>query len=214
MAYPKSVAILLLGCGVAGTAAAEGTGIYAGVSAGRAHFHANAIDIDSALTAQGFTSSSTVDNRHTGMKGYLGYLFAPHFAFEVGYVNLGKLSVNTNISAAPSGYDTGLLQGEFKASAGVYADAIGIVPLGKGFSIFGRLGLYDIRAKLTVIGPSGTFEDSATKANLHWGVGASYEITRSLSARVEFERFHNVGDADKTSRGDIDLVSGGVVYRF
>ena len=167
MDYRKSATVFMLGCGVAGAAAAGGDSpLYIGVSGGRAHYHANATDIDAALTTQGFTSSSEVTNRHTGMKGYLGYVFSPHFAFEVGYVNLGKLSINTNITASPAGYDTGQLNGEFKANSGAYADAIGIVSLGKGFSVFARLGLFDMRTQLTVTGPSGTFEDTSSKANL------------------------------------------------
>jgi opacity protein-like surface antigen len=45
------------------------------------------------------------------------------------------------------------------------------------------------------------------------GAGVSYDVSRNISLRGEWDRFFRVGDSS-TGRGDIDQFTVGVAYKF
>jgi opacity protein-like surface antigen len=45
------------------------------------------------------------------------------------------------------------------------------------------------------------------------GLGAQYNLSKSVGLRAEWERYFEVGD-NTTGEMDIDLISVGVVYKF
>lgn len=196
--------------GVAVPAAAAGPDWYLGANAGVTHYDASSSDLDSALSSDGFTASSSVDDSDTGYKLFLGYQFNQNFAVEGGYVDLGKMSFSSTITA-PS---AGTVSGDVKTKNGLFLDAVGTLPLGNNFSVFGRLGVYSIKTELTASGSAGSVSSSDTGSDFHWGIGAGYDFTPNLGARLEWERFNKVGNKDKTGEGDVDLASVGLVYRF
>ena len=51
-------------------------------------------------------------------------------------------------------------------------------------------------------------------SDLSLGVGVSYDFTKRVSVRGEWERFHRVGPGDFTGQGDVDLFSVGMGLRF
>jgi len=46
------------------------------------------------------------------------------------------------------------------------------------------------------------------------GLGAQYNLSKSVGLRAEWERYFDVGDADSTGEMDVDLISAGVVFKF
>jgi OOP family OmpA-OmpF porin len=90
------------------------------------------------------------------------------------------------------------------------------VPFTENFSAFGRVGVTRAEAKdafsgtgaVTVLNPGPT--ERAT--NVKYGAGLQYDFTKSFGMRAELERYR-INDA-VGNKGDIDLASIGVLYRF
>lgn len=187
-------------------------GWYAGISAGQ-----STGDIDSSVLPVTGATQSTVssDDTDTGFKIYGGYRFMRHLAVEVGYADLGSFTATRTVTAPQSGS----IRGEFKV-AGIFGQAVGIIPLGERFSVFGTAGLYVNEVKTSasttgnvvlISGPSA----SKSEANLKLGVGAGFDFTDRIGVRVEWERFFELGDTSTVgAQMDVDLVTIGVVFRF
>ena len=202
-----------LTAGFISLAAAE-PGWYVGLSGGQSNADTDGGELDSTFRSLGFTSSSSMDDKDTGWKLFAGYQFNPYFAVEGGYVDLGEFSFSTTVTAAPAGYTTGSLSGNVKTKNGFLVDAVGIWPATDKVSVFGKLGMYSIKTELSASGPSGSLTESSTDSDLHWGIGAGYDFNKNVGARLEWERFNDVGNKDKTGEANVDLLSVGIVYKF
>ncbi len=173
-------------------------------SLGISHFGVDKGDIDNTLSASGFSGfSSSLKQNGFGYKAQLGYQVNKYFAVEGGYVDLG----NAKYSVSGPG-----LSGDIKLKAsGANLAALAIYPLDDTFSVFGKLGVIDAKAKLEGNG----FSDSSTKAKLNFGVGASYALAKDLALRAEIEQFNKLGDDNTTGKKvNVNLYSVGVAYRF
>lgn len=202
-----------LTAGFISLAAAE-PGWYVGLSGGQSKADTDGGELDSTFRSLGFTSSSSMDDKDTGWKLFAGYQFNPYFAVEGGYVDLGEFSFSTTVTAAPAGYTTGSLSGNVKTKNGFLVDAVGIWPATDKVSVFGKVGMYSIKTELSASGPSGSLTESSTDSDLHWGIGAGYDFNKNVGARLEWERFNDVGNKDKTGEANVDLLSVGIVYKF
>ena len=191
-------------------AIADDTGWYGGVDVGRSSAKIDDARITSNLLGSGFaTSSITDDNTDTGYKLFGGYKFNRNFALEGGYFDLGRFGFTATTVPA------GTLNGSIKLR-GLNLDAVGILPITEKFSAFGRVGLNHAEARdsfsgtgaVTVTNPSPSKRDT----NVKFGAGLQYDFTRSLGMRLEAERYR-INDA-VGNKGDVDLVSVGLVFRF
>lgn len=187
--------------------------MYVLASAGRSSFSdsGDKNTIDSALISLGVTNlSSSLDKSDTGYKLQVGYQFTPYVAVEGGYVDLGKEKYSATFTG-------GTASATGKAT-GWNIDAVGILPINDSFSVFGKLGLIDAKVDLsaTATGPGGaaTASVSSTDWKGTWGVGAGYNINKTVGLRAEYERFAKLGNNDKTGESNVDLLSVGVVVRF
>lgn len=185
------VASLLAGAGAfSSVALAQG---YIGVGAGQSDFK-----VDCAGT-------SSCDTKDTGYKVFGGWMFTPNFGAEVAYFDLGK--------AKASGSGDPVL-GTFNISGkadGFALYGVALAPF-NNFNVFGKLGVSSIKAKVDVSSSlQGSASDSNTSTEFAWGLGAGYEFTKNLGARLEFERFRAKFVDEKQ---DIDLISLSVLYRF
>jgi len=191
-------------------ALAEDTGWYGGINFGQSSANIDDSRISSRLVAGGATSASvTDDDRDTGYKVFGGYRFNRNFALEGGYFDLGKFGYTA--TTVPAGTLTGSIK-----LRGLNLDVVGIVPINEKFSAFGRIGLNHAEARdsftgtgsVTVTNPNPSKRDT----NYKFGLGIQYDFTPSLGMRVEAERYR-INDA-VGSKGDVDLVSVGLIYRF
>lgn len=114
----------------------------------------------------------------TGFKIFGGYQFHRNVAAELGY----------GLLFDKSGVEVTTLE----------AVAVGIFPINNQFSIFGKLGF----ANVDVETPVG----SDDKTELTYGIGAQWDFTRNLGARLGWQRY----DTDD----EVDFISIGVVWRF
>jgi OOP family OmpA-OmpF porin len=142
------------------------------------------------------------NSRDTGYKLFGGYQFNPNFALEGGYFDLGSFAFTA--SALPPG----ALNGNYRVQ-GLNLDAVGILPLNEKWSAFARGGLNYAEVKDSY---SGSASRSNRDTNYKYGLGLQYAFTPALDLRLEAERYRvqdGVGN-----KGNIDLLSLGLVYRF
>lgn len=197
----------------ASAALAAGNTWYLGGNVGSSMINIDESSVNDAFRAAGATTASTSsDDRDTGYKIFAGYQFNDWLGLEFGYFDMGKFSTTTNftVGAVPG---TGKL--EWKVKDGYFVDAVGTLPLANGFSLFGRLGAYSAKTELNgFAGAVRVSSASDRSSDLHWGIGAGYDFNKNVGVRLEWERFQKVGDNNTTGRGDVDLASIGIVYRF
>lgn len=153
--------------------------------------------------------SITSDDSDTGFKVFGGYRLNRNLALESGYFDLGKSGFVAWTTPA------GTLNGSIKVR-GVNIDAVGSLPFSARFSGFARVGVHyaQTRDAFTGNGAVSVLESRSRKdgANVKYGLGLQYDFTKELGMRLEAERYR-VSDA-VGGRGDVDLISLGLIYRF
>lgn len=204
------LSLLTLALMAAPFAMAQDTGWYGGANIGQSNASIDDARISNDLLSSGLATTSIADNdRDRGYKLFGGYQYNKNFAVEAGYFDLGQFGFVAN--TAP----TGTLSGNIKLR-GFNMDAVGILPITEKFSAFGRLGVtyahtdgaFAGSGAVNVLDPNPSTRDT----NLKVGLGVQYAMTDALSLRAEIERYR-INDA-VGNKGDVDLASIGLVYRF
>jgi OOP family OmpA-OmpF porin len=85
--------------------------------------------------------------------------------------------------------------------------ALGALPIGEQFSLFGKIGLFmwDAEARDTTGGVPFSAQQDGT--DLSFGIGLGYQFTRNLGVRAEWEMF-------TTEDAESSLISVGLLWRF
>jgi OOP family OmpA-OmpF porin len=192
------------------TFAAEDAGWYAGFNAGQSRAKIGDGRITNGLLGDGFTTTSiSNDDHHFGFKVFGGYEFNRYIALESGYFDLGRFGFTAQTTPA------GSLRGDIKVN-GANFDLVGSVPIAEKFSLFARAGLNYAQAKDSFVGTGSVavINRSPHKwdPDYKFGFGAEYDFTRSIGMRIEAERYR-INDA-VGNKGDVDLFSAGLVFRF
>lgn len=191
-------------------ALADDAGWYTGANIGRTKATIDDARISSNLLGAGATAVSIVDeDRDHGFKVYGGYQFNRYFALEGGYFDLGRFAFTANTTPA------GTLSGNINLR-GLNLDLVGTLPITEKFSAFGRIGANYAQASDSFSGSGAVrifnAEPSTRETNLKVGFGLQYAFTDALALRGELERYR-INDA-VGNRGDVDMLSVGLVYRF
>lgn len=182
-------ALALAGAALSSPVFAQG---YVGGSVGQSR-----ADIDCA-------GATTCDKSDTAFKLFGGYMFTPNFGVEGAYYNQGKARI------AGTDPEAGSLSIDYKGDGlGLYL--IGVAPIDK-FSVFAKVGLVSAKIKGEATSSVlGTASESERHTNVGWGVGAGYEFSKNLGARLEYERVRVEFQGEKNNA---DLVTIGLLYRF
>jgi OOP family OmpA-OmpF porin len=189
---------------------ADDPGWYVGVNAGQSRDRFDDSRIGDDLLGGGFgmTSISRVD-RDFGFKAFGGYAFNRYFALEGGYFNLGQFNLTADTLPAGSLRDVTKIQG-------VNLDAVGMAPIGDRFTVFGRIGVNyaDVRDSVSTAGLAAVTDPyrDHRAANYKFGVGVQAALTDSVAMRIEAERYRITDPAGP--RGNVELISVGLIYRF
>ena len=177
-------ATLALGVGMA----AQAADYYVG-----ANFGASALYVDSPTV-------SVTDRGVVGFKLLGGVRFNPYIAIEGGWGDLGKSEITVVSGSGP-------VVGDARVN-GAYIDVVGTYEVRPGWSVLGRAGLFNAKAKVSAPGVPGT-SDSDT--DFKFGLGVQYELSKTQFVRGEWESARpdllGVG-----ARGD--LLSLGFGWRF
>ena len=166
-------------------------GWYAGASIGQ-----TSVDMD----ASGFQEVNDTD---TGWKLYMGYRFLPYFALEGAYAALGETSLKTAGTSL-----------KVEVNDTLYLAAVGMLPLGDRFVLFGKVGVFSAETDVVACLPAVCVNEKERQDGWMYGVGLDFFFTRQWGMRAEWERFTNVGSDQTPGNEDVDLISVGVIYRF
>lgn len=191
-------AALALACAIPATAAAqEGAGRgYVGFGFGQTTIDGFCSEANGAIVFLGGTPGGC-DEKDSGFKIFGGYQLNPNFAIEASYFDYGEATARASFPGGPLTLDGGA------TAFGVAA--VGILPVSPQFSLFGKVGILMTDAKVTAVGPGGVGTGSEDETGLHFGIGATFDFTRNLGLRLEWERNDEV---------EIDMLSIGLQVRF
>ncbi|MDH3314343.1 MAG: outer membrane beta-barrel protein [Gammaproteobacteria bacterium] len=157
-------------------------GFYVGAGAGF-----TSIDLCGDPALAGATSC---DDDDVGFKVFGGFKFNQYFGAEIGYADLGEVSVS-----GPGGTATAEVDGFQFAAVGSY-------PI-EQFSLLGKVGFFAWDGEIST--PIGSFDDDGT--DFMFGLGGAFHFTPQFSVRGEWERFDVDGD-------DVDMFSASIIYNF
>lgn len=189
---------------------AADSGWYFGGSGGPSQTDVDEDRIAADLLDQGYTTTFMDDNeRDTGFKVFGGYQFNKYFGMESGYFDLGDFGYTS--FTVPTGTLHGVL-----GARGLNLDAVLSLPFTDRFSAFARAGVaysevegaFEGTGLVNVVEPNS----ESKEANYKFGVGLEYMFTRRFGMRLEGERYRI--DDSVGNKGDIDLYSAGVLFRF
>ncbi len=166
------------------------------------HFAASLADQGVSTTLIG------TDNSDLGVKVFAGYQFNKYFALEGGYSQFNNFTATGTVTA-PAGQVSAYQTEDNNAWV---LDAVGTLPLGKGFSLFGKLGVNNWKKTTNTfvtdsIGGFTRVQTLDRGYDPHYGVGMSYALMDSFILRGEYERYDLDGDK-------IDFISAGFAVKF
>lgn len=151
-----------------------------------------ALDVGQTNAKDTCTRRSGCTDTATAMRAAAGYQFTMMWGAEVSYATYGKATL-------------GGTYGDWETT-GVQASGIGAFPVTESFSVLGKLGVVRIEHK--AVGAT------STKTNLAYGVGAQYDFSKGIAARLQYERLGDVGDTNTTGQAKASLLSAGILFRF
>ena len=141
-----------------------------------------------------------VDGKDGAFKLFGGYQFNRNFALEAAMVDLGDMTYSGTFAGAP-------VTGGRVQNSGLNLSAVGVLPLGQSFVVFGKVGMFLWYSEATDVTGGAFFYSEEDGADLSVGLGASIALGQRVSLRAEWERFD-------MSNVDVDLVTLGFAYRF
>ena len=183
----KAISAIAMGVALVGAPslaqaqAADDKGIYIGGSVGQ-------MEADGNCPA-GFAC----DLKDTGWKLFAGYRFNRNLAIEGTFAKFGEVTVTSGATTA-----TGELE-SFGAAV------VGILPLGERFELFGKAGIVQTDQNFRVSGPGVVASIGNDGTEFHFGVGATFKLTKNFGIRAEWERLND---------SEVNFMSVGVQYKF
>ena len=218
----RSFAVVGLAMLVTVPAVAAERGFYAGLDAGQYSYDLDARGIEGQITdgLAGLGLTVSDPRSDTSEDGFtygvvIGYQLLPYLAIEAAWVDLGDAGYRYGATVSDGTTSADLRANATIDSAGPTLSALGILPFGKGWEIYGRVGGYygsnDTELRVAVDGVEQSASDDSSSSSLVWGGGIGY--TREWSTvRLDYQRFTDVGDGGAES--DVDRIAIVAIRRF
>lgn len=218
----KSLTRALVGSGfllLSGTALADGAsrdwaanGFYLGLDFGKSKLGTG----NRYFGPEGYRDSGD----DTGYKLRLGYQFIRYVAVEVGYADLGEISIN-GIPYLCTPTATCSLAVRTK-TRGALVNAVGSWPFAERWALNGRLGAMRSKVATTEQSFSGpVYHYSQTATAITYGAGVSFRLNSHATASIDWLRFDRYdlgltmgGGVVVASQGSSSLASLGLSYMF
>ncbi len=210
-------ASVVLSLGASAAFAQQASPFYGTASVGSTRGNLSSSDINAGLAASQYTSPSTsIKNTDTAFRIGAGYRFAPAFALEGYYVDLGKYS-SSSTAGNLAGF-RGAADASYKSN-GFGVDAVFTAPLANGFSIYGRAGVLraSTEGRFTSDGSVIRLTSTGAKVNTTahtFGVGAQYDFNPQFGLRLEAQRYNKLGNGSTGGELRANVYSLGGVVNF
>ena len=163
------------------------SGIYIGGALGQA---------EQSDQCSGTAPGISCDNKDSAWKIFGGFQFNRHFALELGYADLGEATARDGALFATD------------ETAAFEVVALGMLPIGDRFAIFGKAGFFAGELERTSNNP-GEPTGTNTQTDFTFGLGVRFDVTHNIGVRAEWQRYIDLGEIT-----DVDLISIGVQFRF
>lgn len=185
-------------------------GWYIGGDVGIANTRVSDADIDLFFQQSQLNANSVrVDNDDTSWSAFFGYQFNRYFSLELGYLDLGKRSVDFTgkTSDLNSFYDS--VEHVYPQSVGgVSANLVVSYPFADNFKVSGKLGYFDWRGSSRTSDDNNEVgRDRISDQDLWYGVELNYRLIDNWQTYTGFSRI-------KLSRDTNTVFSLGVRYYF
>ncbi len=208
MSTSRLIASFILAASFGPNAFAADTGPYIGASIGNAE-HAEEVVLTPSDVPP-MTGQS--DSRDTSWAFTLGYRVSRHLAFELGYLDLGKMEASV---ADPTGESDA--QGRFTFSVeGITVSMLGQFPIGK-WTPYVKAGVLFSETELNFAGTvSGTSFGDRVKGDSEdpfFGFGVTYDLGSRWKARLDFMHVMDAGDPE-TGQSEYQNVTLGFSWHF
>jgi len=203
-------------------------GPYAGALVGYTRFSGNQDEneqnlVDILDNSQYPYQNLTTGTEHSdlGYQALFGYRFHRFFSAELGLAQFGQLK-----STAKADVDFGDGNGFVPSSialtftaGGPMLSAIGILPIGEKFELFGRLGYLFTSSERSlsskVNGQTGSFGSAkGDSQNPVYGIGFAWHINQVYSIRGEYQQLDQLGQENRTGAEDVTVMGVGLIIRF
>ncbi len=190
-------------------ALAADSGSYMGIGLGQSMTSAHGGDIGRQLADRGHNAQVRLDDTDIGWKIFGGYRFNRWFGVEAAIVDLGEFDSNINATVPnPAQLLNDIAEVHPYSAQGISAAAVGMLPIGERFSVFGKAGLFVWQGEVKAnAGSFGSVSKDENGIDLTVGLGAGFKITDRIQIRAEWERYF-------LKRDDADLISLGVSFHF
>lgn len=214
---------------VAGTAAAQDDGFYAGAGVGWGSASLPKSQITNSI-AYGFylvdaplqTWSAKTDESAMMWSAFAGYRFLNYLAIEAGYLDTGSVTYTGHGTADLIGY--GVVDAKAKldwGATGWPVSVLGIWPVDETWAVFGRAGAYfgdvkdDLHLKLSDATSTGSSNGHYSKGTTEFigGVGVDAMFMNQWAARFEWLTIPSLGNND-TGDADWNAFQFSLLYRF
>lgn len=161
--------------------------VYVAVAAGASHL------------ATDCTGTTSCDASDTGAKLVGGYDFGNGFSLEAGYISFGKFRAADGaltLTAKPTAFTLG----------GAYA-----LPLGSDWGMNFRLGVAQVKTKLSAVSGALAGSDSESKAKVYAGLGLTYAVSKTVKLELGIDSTQAEYAGEK---GSLRLISLGASFAF
>lgn len=148
------------------------------------------------------------DDTDFAYKAGIGLEVNEYIMMEAGYIGFNQFK----------GSNAGGTQASAEIN-GVTARMVGTWRLNDSFMFMATGGLAilhtDVKANVAITpAPASVNNVEETDAEWSFGLGAQYNLSKTLGVRAEWERFFSVGDPYTTGESDVDFASVGLLWKF
>jgi hypothetical protein len=151
----------------------------------------------------------------------VGYRIFDFAAVELSYLDLGTLQTRDELALPVIlGGGTAELRHTLETE-GPTISVLGMMPIGERWDLFLRVGVLFADQKVTrSLSSSNPLVFSGSTSSTYgsdtalWGAGVQYNWHKRWSARLDFQRYSDVGSDSAVGEQDIDLLSLNVIYRL
>ncbi len=169
----------------------------------------NKRDLNRKLSSAGVDATITkLDNERSTWQLGGGYRFNQNWSLELGYVDLGEVSVQlTGTTTSASQFYGRASRIHPQSANGWLLTSQYYWPFSESIGVLARVGVWYWQSSYTTYDNAAVGNDAARGADLVFGLGGVYKITEPIGARLLLQRYYIGSEVT-------NMLSFGLTYRF